>query len=156
MPTWGLIVETTVGIGQRKRTETYVLAHMTGDREEAMAELERRAKVAQPEHPRTRRRRRLFRHGDGFLLVLDGSWESYSSRFTLAELLEDSDAPAPEPVPQPEDDPTGRWLASEPLAGDGPGEGDGAGGGTGAGAAPELDEDGIPVKPSWLGRTDIS
>ncbi|MEV6395423.1 hypothetical protein AB0M39_11695 [Streptomyces sp. NPDC051907] len=93
MATWGLIIEVTVGTGERKHSEAYVLTHVEGPREEALAELERRARRYTPEHPRSPKRRRLFRHGDGFLLVIDGAWQSYSTRFTLAELLEDSAAP---------------------------------------------------------------
>ncbi|MGW0765553.1 hypothetical protein [Streptomyces sp. NPDC002676] len=92
MATWGLIVETTVGASDRKHIETYVLTHMEGTREEALRELETRARNYVPEHPRMPKRRRLFRHGDGFLLVSDGAWQSFSTRFTLAELVGD-DAP---------------------------------------------------------------
>ncbi|MGW1893465.1 hypothetical protein ACWCP6_24930 [Streptomyces sp. NPDC002004] len=90
MATWGLIVETTVGAGERKHTETYVMAHVEGTRDAALAELEARARRYTPEHPRSPKRRRLFKDGDGFLLVIDGAWQSYSARFTAAELMEDS------------------------------------------------------------------
>ncbi|WP_367132698.1 MULTISPECIES: hypothetical protein [Streptomyces] len=33
MATWGLIVESTVGGGERKHVESYVLAHVEGERE---------------------------------------------------------------------------------------------------------------------------
>ncbi|MGW5124519.1 hypothetical protein ACWEQ7_10775 [Streptomyces sp. NPDC004069] len=32
MTTWGLIIETTVGVGERKHTEAYVVAHIIGPR----------------------------------------------------------------------------------------------------------------------------
>ncbi|MET8567096.1 hypothetical protein [Streptomyces sp. NPDC004783] len=134
--TWGLVVETTVGTGERKHTETHVAAHVTGTRQEALAELERRARSYVPAHPLSHKRRRLLRAQDGaILLVVDGAWRSYLTRFTVAELLEDSDAPAPEPV-----------VAGEPAA---------------PAAEPpvdrpaELDPDGVPVRPAWLGRSDL-
>ncbi|MEV4926459.1 hypothetical protein [Streptomyces roseoverticillatus] len=134
MATWGLIAETTVGGGDRKHVEAYVLAHVEGEREAALAELGRRARDYVPEHPWNPKRRRLFRHGDGFLLVLDGAWQSYSTRFTIAELLEDSAVvPAPPEPPAPED-------SVQPPP---------------AGPAGERDADGVPVKPAWLGRTDL-
>lgn len=134
MATWGLIVETTVGSSEGKHVEASVVAHVEGAREDALAELERRARVFRPEHPRNPKRRRLFRIGDGFLLVVDGAWQDYSTRFTVAELLTDSAAPAaPEPVdaaPPPPPPPP-------------------------APAPEERYADGVPVRPSWLGRTDL-
>ncbi|MEU5533747.1 hypothetical protein [Streptomyces sp. NPDC020362] len=132
MTTWGLVIETTVGVGERKHMEAHVLAHLAGPREQALAELERRARSYSPEHPRSPKRRRLLRQGDGFLLVVDGAWQSYVTRFTVAELLEDSD---PEPVVK---------TSTRPAAP--PGE-------------PEQQvkryADGVPVKPAWLGRDDL-
>lgn len=142
--TWALVVETTQGIGQRKHMAAEVLAHVEGSREEALAELERRARGHVPEHPSSPRRRRLVRTGDGFLLVVDGAWQTFASRFTVGELLADSDAPPdPEPVaarsaPPPD-------VPDEPAA---PAVAPG-----GADEPDELDEDGIPVRPAWLGRT---
>lgn len=137
MTTWGLVIETTVGAGERKHTEAQVVAHITGRREAALAELERRARSYSPEHPRSPKRRRLLRQNDGFLLVIDGAWQSFVTRFTVAELLEDSDAPAvPEPVAE---------ASTAPVA---------------APAEPEEQQvdrytDGVPVKPAWLGRDDL-
>ncbi|MFE2103699.1 hypothetical protein ACFW9W_43215, partial [Streptomyces sp. NPDC059468] len=76
-----------MGAGERKHTEAHVVAHITGPREEALAELERRARSYSPEHPRSPKRRRLLRQSDGFLLVIDGAWQSFVTRFTVAELL---------------------------------------------------------------------
>lgn len=145
-PTWWLVVETTVGTGERKHTEAQVVAHVEGTREEALAELERRARSHVPTHPLNHRRRRLLRDPGGFLLVVDGTWRSFITRFTVAELLEDSAAPAvPEPVveapPRPEPvvgapPPAPPRPTAEQLA--------------------ELDADGVPVLPSWLGRRDLS
>jgi hypothetical protein len=141
--TWGLVIETTVGVGERKHTEAYVLTHVEGTREEALVELERRARIHTPEHPRSPKRRRLFRERDGFLLVIDGAWQSFSTRFTVAELLDDSAAPAPpaeaaEAAPaEVEPDPAGTVppaLSTPPV---------------------ERDADGVPMRPSWLGRTDL-
>ncbi|GAB2326549.1 hypothetical protein STREPTOSP366_17470 [Streptomyces variabilis] len=142
--TWGLVVETTMGAGERKHTEATVVAHVEGSREEALAELERRARAYVPTHPFNHDRRRLLRDGDGFLLVVDGAWRSFLTRFTVAELLEDSAAPRrPEPVaeeppdPEPVEEappPPPRPTSEQPA---------------------ERDEDGVPVLPSWLGRRDL-
>ncbi|MFF3894135.1 hypothetical protein ACFYY3_13240 [Streptomyces sp. NPDC001812] len=149
MTTWGLVIETTMGVGERKHTEAYVLAHVTGEREEALAELERRARNHSPAHPRNPKRRRLLRQDDGFLLVVDGAWQSFVTRFTVAELLEDSAAPpAPEPVVETVPNPAPEPVVEAPS--------------TPVAAAPEPAEqqieryaDGVPVKPAWLGRTDL-
>ncbi|MGW0301437.1 hypothetical protein ACWDYK_32750, partial [Streptomyces anthocyanicus] len=126
-PAWGLVVETTMGTGERKHTEAQVVAHVAGSREEALAELERRARSYSPPHPLSPRRRRLLRVGDGFLLVVDGAWQSFVTRFTVAELLTDSAAPrAPEPehlvvdvaaVPEPDED---LALGADHLPGESP------------------------------------
>ncbi|MBQ0953753.1 MULTISPECIES: hypothetical protein [Streptomyces] len=143
-PTWGLVVETTMGTGERKHTEAQVVAHVAGSREEALAELERRARSYSPPHPLSPRRRRLLRVGDGFLLVVDGAWQSFVTRFTVAELLTDSAAPrAPEPEPEPRPE-----AAPEPVAEAAPPAPADARG-------PELDADGVPVRPAWLGRRDL-
>ncbi|MFF4179320.1 hypothetical protein [Streptomyces sp. NPDC001750] len=160
MTTWGLIMETTVGGGERKHIETYVLAHMAGTREDALLELERRARVHTPTHPWNPKRRRLFRKDDGFLLVIDGTWQSYSTRFTVAELLEDSAAPEPEPAREPEpapdpeaETPPAPAPAPSPAAAredarrrraEHPAEEDVA-----------RYADGVPVRPAWLGRADL-
>ncbi len=138
---WGLVVETTVGTGERKHTEAQVVAHVTGSRQEALAELERRARSYSPAHPLSPRRRRLLRVGDGLLLVVDGAWQSFVTRFTVAELLEDSAAPhVPAPVteapPEPVDEASPPAPAAPPRS--------------------ELDEDGVPVRPAWLGRRDLT
>lgn len=95
MATWGLIVEMTVGTGERKHMEASVLTHVEGSREEALAELGEWIGRYTPEHPRSPKRSRIFRTADGFLLVVDGAWQTFSSRFTVAELVKDSAAPAP-------------------------------------------------------------
>ncbi|MGW1803496.1 hypothetical protein [Streptomyces sp. NPDC002078] len=139
MTIWGLVVETTRSAGDRKHIEANVIAHVRGSRADALAELERRARGYSPEHPRSPRRRRLLRVEDGLLLVVDGAWQSFATRFTVAELLEDSAAPdAPEPVDAP----------SEPDAA--PQEQ--------AGQVDQIERypDGVPVKPAWLGRDDLS
>ncbi|MEW1873390.1 hypothetical protein AB0420_35875 [Streptomyces caelestis] len=143
--TWGLVVETTVGAADRKRTEAHVVGHVEGTREEALAELERRARGHVPTHPLNPKRRRLLRSGDGFLLVVDGAWSSFVTRFTVAELLEDSAAPAePEPVVEapPEPEPV---VEAPPPAPPRPT----------AEQLAERDVDGVPVLPSWLGRSDL-
>jgi hypothetical protein len=147
MATWGLIVEMTVGTGERKHMEASVLAHVEGSREEALAELGEWIGRYTPEHPRSPKRSRIFRTADGFLLVVDGAWQTFSSRFTVAELVRDSAAPPPEPqptpVPTPEDAAPAPAAPSEDIAP--------------APSGPTVDRyaDGVPVKPAWLGRTDL-
>ncbi|WP_432055798.1 hypothetical protein [Streptomyces sp. bgisy022] len=155
-PTWGLVVETTVGTGQRKHTEAQVVAHVTGSRAEALEELERRARTYQPWHPTSPKRRRLLRLDDGFLLVVDGAYQSFGTRFTVAELLADSETPAaadpgPEGVPETASAPQDPPAPAEP---DEPSPG-GPDAVSGPDAVGELDEDGVPVRPSWLGRPDL-
>ncbi|MGY0021370.1 hypothetical protein [Streptomyces sp. cg35] len=144
MTTWGMVVETTVGTGERKHLEGRVIGHMEGAREDALSELERRASAYQPTHPLSPKRRRLYRHGDGFLLVVDGAWQSFTTRFTLAELLYDSEhPPSPEPTSEPVSEPAP--AAPEDTVPPPP--------------APENEaryDDGVPVRPSWWGRTDLS
>ncbi|MGV4987808.1 hypothetical protein [Streptomyces sp. NRAIS3] len=146
MAIWGLVVETTVSAGDRKHIEAAVLAHISGSRAEALAELERRARSFSPEHPRSPRRRRLLRDGDGFLLVVDGAWQSFATRFTVAELLEDSAAPVVQEVPEPVEPPSEPHEPHEPEE---------------QPERPEQTEqveryaDGVPVKPVWLGRDDL-
>ncbi|ARZ65984.1 hypothetical protein SMD11_0318 [Streptomyces albireticuli] len=132
MTTWGLVLETSEQIGERRQADARVLAHVEGTREEALAELERHARSYAPEYPRRPKRRRLIRHGDGFLLVIDCSSISFSVRFTVGELLADSAAPEP-PVPYEEPEPADEVPAPPD----------------------ERDDDGVPVTPAWLGRTDL-
>ncbi|MFH8620926.1 hypothetical protein ACH4A8_03320 [Streptomyces vietnamensis] len=144
--TWGLVMEMTVGLGERKHTEAYVTAHVSGSREDALEELERRARSFTPEHPRSPKRRRLLRKEDGFLLVVDGAWQSYVTRFTVAELLEDSAAPKPAPGPEPAPEPPApepESAAVEPEPEPEP--------------EPDIERyaDGVPVRPAWLGRDDL-
>ncbi|OKJ93497.1 hypothetical protein AMK26_33965 [Streptomyces sp. CB03234] len=151
MPTWGLLVEQNTGHGsQRRMWSAGVMGHVDGSREEAMAALRRRAETYQPVHPSRPRRRRLYRCDDGFLLVLEGAWQDFHSRFSLIELLSDSSAAAlapasgsekprdatPEPEPEPEPHPE---PAPEPAP------------------EPERPWDAdVPEVPSWLGRRDLS
>jgi hypothetical protein len=87
---WGLIVEETDGMGDRKATSAKALEHFTGTREEAMARLEAIARTYKPQHPVSSTRTLLYRTGDGFLLINDGSMRSCGCRFSVAELLYDS------------------------------------------------------------------
>ncbi|MEV6670617.1 hypothetical protein [Streptomyces sp. NPDC051162] len=143
MTTWGLIVETTVGTGDRKHTSGSVMAHFEGSRDDALRELEARARHFTPQHPMSARRSRLFRTTDGFDLVVDGVWDTFLTRFTVAELLRDSDAPQPPPLPEeaPEETPEVPVEPVEPRSS--------------VAEAPRYDADGVPVKPSWLGRADL-
>ncbi|MFF1400364.1 hypothetical protein ACFVZD_42190 [Streptomyces sp. NPDC058287] len=151
MATWGLIVEMTVGTGERKHIEASVLAHVEGSREEALAELGEWIGRYTPEHPRSPKRSRIFRTADGFLLVVDGAWQSFSSRFTVAELVKDSAAPEPQPTPVPEPTPVPAPEDAAPPPAASPEDA------TVAPSGPTVDRyaDGVPVKPAWLGRTDL-
>ncbi|WP_331727423.1 hypothetical protein OG851_41485 (plasmid) [Streptomyces sp. NBC_00161] len=153
MATWGLILETTVGLGEHKHTEAYVMAHVEGGRETALAELERRARAYTPEHPRSPKRRRLFHDGDGFLLVVDGAWQSHATRFSAAELLDDTDRPAP--AQRVSDEPVAAEARSATTPTPTPIPTPESPPPPSAAAAVERDEDGVPVKPAWLGRTDL-
>ncbi|WP_369199967.1 hypothetical protein [Streptomyces sp. PU-14G] len=133
MTTWGLVREASSGAGQHKYLLPELLGHFDGTREEALAELRSRARRYEPSRPWNPKRRRLFRERDGYLLVVTGSWESFCTRFSVAELVEDSDAPqetavSDRTVPEPEPAPA---------------------------PSPERYTDGVPVKPAWLGRTDL-
>ncbi|WP_374195469.1 hypothetical protein [Streptomyces sp. ISL-87] len=102
MTRWGLLVEQNLGYGHGGRTwSAGVLGHVDGTRDEALAELRRRAERFEPLHPAKPKRRVLYRDGDGFLLVLDGMWEAFHCRFTVAEQLYDSAALKPLPNPPP-------------------------------------------------------
>ncbi|MDJ0382563.1 hypothetical protein [Streptomyces sp. G-G2] len=91
MARWGLLVEQNVGSGgQHRMWAVQVLGHVDGTRAEALAELRRQADTFRPQHPMKVRRRVLYQDGDGFLAVLDGSWQIFHCRFTLAEQLSDT------------------------------------------------------------------
>ncbi|MEU6866043.1 hypothetical protein ABZ924_22770 [Streptomyces sp. NPDC046876] len=151
MARWGLLVEQNLGFGGEHRMWSVgVLGHVEGTREEALAELGRRAQTFAPVHPRTVRRRVVYRTDDGFLAVLEGAWQVFHCRFSVAEQVHDS-APPPEPKPQraakaaPE---PARGLRPvivprRPVAPDGPAEAD------------EEWDAGVPDTPSWLGRGDL-
>ncbi|MFI2436385.1 hypothetical protein [Streptomyces sp. NPDC018693] len=87
---WGLIVEETTGMGERKAYAAKVLEHVTGTREQAMARLEECARSYVPEHPMNPISTRLYRTAEGLLLVKEGSMRTYGCRFSVAEVLYDS------------------------------------------------------------------
>ncbi|WP_372459211.1 hypothetical protein [Streptomyces huiliensis] len=119
-------------MGDRKHVEARVLGQVRGERADALARLEKAARDYRPAHPLKHKRRRLFRSADGFLLVVDGSWQSHATRFTVAELLEDSAAPAEPAAPE-----------AKPRPGSTPDE-------------PAVDADGVPIRPAWLRRQDLA
>ncbi|OIK24673.1 hypothetical protein [Streptomyces malaysiense] len=86
---WGLIVEEMRGTYTHSCSAT-VLEHFLGTREDALARLEERARSYQARHPLNPVRTRLFRTGEGFLLVNDGDTHGFGCRFSVAELLCDS------------------------------------------------------------------
>ncbi|MDX2401931.1 hypothetical protein NJO91_02165 [Streptomyces microflavus] len=106
MPRWGLLVEQNLGFGgQRRVWSAGVMEHVDGTREEALEVLRQRAEAYRPVHPTSPKRRRLYRESDGFVLVLDGAWQSFHCRFTVIEQLYDSAEPEPEPPALPEPEP---------------------------------------------------
>lgn len=86
---WGLIVEEMQGVHTLTYSAT-VLEHFLGTREEALAQLEVRARSYEVRRPLNPTRTRLFRTGEGFLLVSDGGMRGFGCRFSVAELLHDS------------------------------------------------------------------
>ncbi|MEU3197023.1 hypothetical protein [Streptomyces sp. NPDC006996] len=90
---WALAVGTTQGIGPCPHTVARVRARAEGAREAAPAELERQARGHVAEHPG---RPRLLRTAEGFLLVVEGAWQTFGSRFTVRELPAD-----PRPAARP-------------------------------------------------------
>lgn len=87
---WGLIVEESVGY-RNSRYRPRVLAEVTGTREEALAELARQVEEYLGGYGYDGPRRRLFRTDDGFLYVRGKNYATYGARFSVAELLSDSD-----------------------------------------------------------------
>ncbi|WP_199808050.1 hypothetical protein [Streptomyces sp. NRRL F-2580] len=90
MARWGLLVEQHMGSGEGREWSIKVLGHVDGTREEAVAALREHAEDYKPQHPYRPKRRVLYRDGDSFLLVLDGRWQVFHCRFTVAEQLSDS------------------------------------------------------------------
>ncbi|MFJ8884659.1 hypothetical protein ACIRJR_14810 [Streptomyces sp. NPDC102402] len=155
MPRWGLVVEQNLGFGRQGRMwSVSVLDHVEGTREEALAVLRTRAERFEPVHPTSPRRRMLYREADGFLLVVDGVWQPFHCRFTVAEQLYDSAAPEPvaerPPVPVPateaEDGPARLPGAAHPEPEPEPEPGPGP---------PPAWDAGVPEVPSWLGRDGL-
>ncbi|MFJ8750072.1 hypothetical protein ACIREO_12185 [Streptomyces sp. NPDC102441] len=151
MPRWGLVVEQNLGFGRQGRMwSVEVMGHVEGTREEALAALRVRAERFDPVHPTTRKRRTLYREADGFLLVVEGVWQPFHCRFTVAEQLYDS--AAPEPAEQ---------LGSPARERGEPGAGDPAPPRAKPpepepepGPPPAWDAE-VPEVPSWLGRDDL-
>lgn len=96
MGRWGLVVEENQGSGEEKMWALRVLAHVDGTREEALARLESWARTHRPEHPRRPGRRLVYRQGEGFLTVTEGRSRDCHCRFSVLELLYDSEAPEPQ------------------------------------------------------------
>ncbi|MFI1837346.1 hypothetical protein [Streptomyces olivaceoviridis] len=152
MATWGLIREASVKHWDSYITETHVFAYVEGTYEEALVELERHARHAMAHHPKKRKRHRLFRNGDDFLMVVDdAAWRSSGIRYTVAELLEDTAAPA-KPTHAREDTrestDTREAEATEP-------EPEPVDTVPPASPSDERYPDGVPVRPKWLGRSDL-
>ncbi|MFC0598923.1 hypothetical protein [Streptomyces palmae] len=94
MARWGLIAETSERWGEGRSWTATVLGYAEGTRESALRELERHARERIPAPGRRTPRVRFFRQEDGFLMIVR---EGIQTRYTVAELLYDSEAPPPEP-----------------------------------------------------------
>ncbi|MFF4433192.1 hypothetical protein ACFYZ4_29040 [Streptomyces sp. NPDC001513] len=90
MARWALLAEQHIGTGEGRDWSIKVLGHVEGTREEAVAALREHAEKYKPQHPLRPKRRALYRDGDSFLLVQDGSWQVFHCRFMVAEQLYDS------------------------------------------------------------------
>ena len=86
---WGLIVERTSGV-YHPRYQPEVLAEVVGTREEALAELARHVTEYERSVAHTRDRKRLFRTDDGFLSIREGGMSSWGCRFSVAQLILDT------------------------------------------------------------------
>ncbi|MFJ9344391.1 hypothetical protein ACIRP0_34705 [Streptomyces sp. NPDC101733] len=144
MALWGLILEQNIGAGRGNRMWSVgVMGHVDGTREEALAALRERAESFEPVHPYTVRRRRLYEEEGGFLVVLEGSWQEFHIRFTVARQLADSNPP-PAP-PQRPAEPAGPVPPRSPKAPGPP-----------VPPPPPRDWDAeVPERPAWLGRDDL-
>lgn len=150
MPRWGLVVEQNLGFGRQGRMWSVgVMDHVEGTREDALKALRVRAECFEPVHPANPKRRTLYREADGFLLVLEGVWQPFHCRFTVAEQLYDSAAPEPpaelpaSPAREREEPSVSEPAPSKakPLEQD-------------PGPPPAWDAQ-VPEVPSWLGRDDL-
>lgn len=90
---WAVVVQETEGVGDDRIWGAKVLAEVEGSREDALAELRRIVPTYTPQHPFNGRRRRLFRDGDSYLLITQGSMRDYHCVFKVWEMLWDSKRP---------------------------------------------------------------
>ncbi|GAA1901611.1 hypothetical protein [Streptantibioticus ferralitis] len=88
MPGWGLIVERNSGWGERAQWQAEVVGHVDGTREQALEE----PRVRATEHARSQSSVRLCRHGDAFPVTRSSGWSDRHSRWSVAELVRDSEA----------------------------------------------------------------
>jgi hypothetical protein len=144
LPTWGLIVEQMRGVGDARVWEHQVVAHVDGTREQAMEALRGLAMRRAAD----RKRARLYRSDDGYVLVVLGWARDRDTRFSIAELVWSSEPvrqPEPDVVPEPQD--AAPVQGSFPLP-------------RPPGPAPPPEPDrpwdaDVPDRPSWLGRDDL-
>lgn len=91
MPHWSLIVEPVVHGNALEVVE--VLDEVNGTREEAEARLREHVRRYTPRHPMNPRRTRVYRTDDGYLMLVDGSFnKTYPHRFRICQLEWDSGA----------------------------------------------------------------
>lgn len=87
---WGLIVEESSGPYGR-HYEPKVVGEVTGTREEALARLEQVVAEYTGNNEYGTVRRRLFRTDDGFIHVHGNGMRASGIRFSVAELISDTD-----------------------------------------------------------------
>ncbi|MFB7471986.1 hypothetical protein [Kitasatospora sp. NPDC056184] len=93
MGRWAVVAQETEGLGDNRIWGPKVLAEVEGSREDALDELRRIVPAYTPQHPFNGRRRRLYRDGDDYLLITQGSMRDYHCVLTVWELLWDSERP---------------------------------------------------------------
>ncbi|MEO3753982.1 hypothetical protein [Streptomyces sp. B6B3] len=91
MNRWALVVEQSIGVGQNMRWDAEVIVETDGSREEALQLLWHHVQGFSPRHPKYVQRRRIYRDGDGFLVINTGtSMSDFPCRFRLMELVSDT------------------------------------------------------------------
>jgi hypothetical protein len=88
---WGLFVERTLG-GASREWHVGLLGEVDGTREEALTALWQQVQVYRPPHPTFVRRQRVYRQPDGgFLALYEGAASHFGCRFSVGELVRDTD-----------------------------------------------------------------
>ncbi len=90
MNRWAVVAEQNIA-GYQGRWDIQVLAEAGGTREQALALLWHHVQSFRPLHPRIVERRRVYRDGDGFLVLNTGATAvAFPCRFRLVEQISDT------------------------------------------------------------------